>query len=235
MKNWIAVIIFIIIIGLWFGSGYYIYYEWDNDNRGSIGDMFGAINALFAGLAFAGIIYTIAIQRRELELQRKSIEMQTNELKLQREETARSADQLEQQRNLLNYQLSVAHVNELLKLKNKKVEHIKYKAVLNNEDMLYVGLAALREMVKRYNDQGYPQGIIDVVKEFIIVFLYTLKYIDSSELEENHKEELRKLVVMEISVIELIIIRYISNEEETAKNLMEKFEFHIKEEKSFNF
>ena len=33
--------------------------------RGQIGDMFGAVNALFSGLAFAGIIYTIYTQRED--------------------------------------------------------------------------------------------------------------------------------------------------------------------------
>src|SRR5687768_14058386 len=41
--------------------------------RGQFGDMFGAVNALFSGLAFAGIIYTILLQREELEAQRKEL------------------------------------------------------------------------------------------------------------------------------------------------------------------
>ena len=34
-------------------------------DRGLFGDMFGAVNALFSGLAFAGIVYTIHMQRIE--------------------------------------------------------------------------------------------------------------------------------------------------------------------------
>lgn len=29
--------------------------NWDKDERGTFGDMFGAVNALFSGLAFAGL------------------------------------------------------------------------------------------------------------------------------------------------------------------------------------
>ena len=54
------------------------------DVRGQFGDIFGGINALFTGLAFAGVIYTILLQRRELELQR-------TELRLNRDELSRSA------------------------------------------------------------------------------------------------------------------------------------------------
>jgi predicted aspartyl protease len=35
-------------------------------NRGLFGDTFGAMNALFSGLAFAGIVYTILVQRSEI-------------------------------------------------------------------------------------------------------------------------------------------------------------------------
>ena len=52
-----------------------IYFSFDDwGQRGQFGDTFGSVNALFSGLAFAGIIYTISLQRKDLTLQR--IEMQ---------------------------------------------------------------------------------------------------------------------------------------------------------------
>ena len=33
--------------------------------RGTFGDMFGSVNALFSGLAFAGVIITILLQKAE--------------------------------------------------------------------------------------------------------------------------------------------------------------------------
>lgn len=58
--------------------------------RGQFGDLFGSVNALFSGLAFSGLIYTIYLQRQELELQRE-------ELRLQREEMAASRGELANQ------------------------------------------------------------------------------------------------------------------------------------------
>lgn len=49
------------------------------DERGTFGDMFGAVNALFSGLAFAGLIITLILQRRELALQRDELEQTRNE------------------------------------------------------------------------------------------------------------------------------------------------------------
>lgn len=50
-------------------------------DRGTYGDMFGMTNALFSGLAFAGIIVTILMQRKELQLQRLDLELTREELK----------------------------------------------------------------------------------------------------------------------------------------------------------
>lgn len=63
----------------------------DSNERGTFGDMFGGINAVFSGFAFAGVIVTILMQMRELELTR-------NELK-------KSADAQEKSQKALNEQL----------------------------------------------------------------------------------------------------------------------------------
>jgi hypothetical protein len=53
-------------------------------DRGTIGDMFGVVNALFSGLAFAGIIYTVLLQSRELQLQRRELSLTRAELEGQK-------------------------------------------------------------------------------------------------------------------------------------------------------
>ena len=45
-------------------------------NQGQFGDMFGALNTLFTGLAFAGLLYTIHLQRKDLETQAKRLDQQ---------------------------------------------------------------------------------------------------------------------------------------------------------------
>jgi hypothetical protein len=67
--------------------------------RGQFGDQFGAINALFSGLAFLGLILTIAFQTHGLRLQSRDLRLQTEALRLQikefseqKEEMKRSAD-----------------------------------------------------------------------------------------------------------------------------------------------
>jgi len=52
------------------------------------GDMFGGLNALFSGLAFAGLIITILLQREDLRAQKEVLELQLDQLDLQKQELA---------------------------------------------------------------------------------------------------------------------------------------------------
>lgn len=82
---------------------YQLFPDWPT--RGQFGDLFGSVNSLFSGLAFAGLIYTILLQGHELSLQRE-------ELRLQREEMARSREQLAEQARLQKLDL-LATVSQL--------------------------------------------------------------------------------------------------------------------------
>ena len=66
--------------------------------RGQLGDLFGAANSLFSGLAFAGIIFTIFLQRQELKAQRHELELTRNELELTRNEFEKQNTTLARQR-----------------------------------------------------------------------------------------------------------------------------------------
>ncbi len=81
----IKLIIGIILVTLvWIGSGFIIYFLFPNNERGLIGDMFGAINSLFSGLALFGIIISILIQQEELKLQRLELNKTRQEFKTNR-------------------------------------------------------------------------------------------------------------------------------------------------------
>ncbi len=58
---------FAAVIGLWILSWLYTYHCVPQDERSAFGEQFGAINALFSGLAFAGLIFTIFLQQKEIK------------------------------------------------------------------------------------------------------------------------------------------------------------------------
>jgi hypothetical protein len=73
---------------------------------GEFGDMFGAFNAFFAGLAFIGVIYTIYLQSQQVQLQAHELKLQREELSETRKELSRSATAQEQTFKVLSAQLA---------------------------------------------------------------------------------------------------------------------------------
>lgn len=69
--------------------------------RGQFGDQFGAINALFSGLAFAGVIVAILLQGEELKLQRQELADTRAELKRQADAAERQEAALVNQRRAM--------------------------------------------------------------------------------------------------------------------------------------
>jgi hypothetical protein len=75
---WYCLIVSVIIsvIVLWVVSPFVIHMLFkDWNQRGVFGDSFGAVNALFSGLALGGVIVAILLQSQELRHQREEIRM----------------------------------------------------------------------------------------------------------------------------------------------------------------
>lgn len=60
----------VIVFSTW-AANYYLLV--DNPERGTFGDMFGGLNALFSGCAFVGVIVAVLMQSAELRLQREEL------------------------------------------------------------------------------------------------------------------------------------------------------------------
>ena len=75
-----------VICAVWLASFVLIYLCIDDwDVRGQFGDLFGSVNALFSGLAFAGLVITIIQQRHDLQLQRQAINQSKKDINQQNE------------------------------------------------------------------------------------------------------------------------------------------------------
>jgi uncharacterized membrane protein len=86
------------------------------NERGSFGDSFGFINALFSGIALAGVIYTLFLQQKELKLQKQ-------ELKLTREELKRTASAQEKSELALSKQAESLKITAKLNGLNALLSH----------------------------------------------------------------------------------------------------------------
>jgi hypothetical protein len=118
------IFIVLLIVFIWVTTAFFLYLSiatWEN--RGQFGDMFGAVNSLFSGFAFAGLIYTIHLQRKELGYQR-------SELELTRKELTRSASAQEASEKALTKQALALETAGRLNALSSVIEH--YEIVIDS-------------------------------------------------------------------------------------------------------
>lgn len=187
-------------------------------DRGLFGDMFGSVNALFSGLAFAGVIVALILQKKELSLQRAELEQTREELKGQKE-------QLQLQNINLSKQNFENTFFNLLKLHHEYISHIEVPGFGANK-----GRNVLEEFIRKYNNilksnthvqsqtdkkdkileanrvfkRDYP-GHLDIYFRNI---LNALSFIEKSEIEE--KRFYGDLLKAQFSIFELQLINYFS-------------------------
>ena len=126
-QTWSYYLPFIFVILSWIAFWYFsksCNIGWET--KGQFGDTFGTINALFSGLAFAGVIVTILLQREDLQLTQKELKRSTqaqeesaNALKEQIK-SMRYASMLEGYSSLLN------NLNHLVAENKDDISSIKY-------------------------------------------------------------------------------------------------------------
>ncbi len=210
----------ILLVGLsvilaWVATGYLLY---DDPDRGTFGDMFGAVNALFSGLAFAGVIYAILLQREELRLQRRELELTRLELQGQKE-------QLEAQNRTLRKQNFEATFFQLLRLQNEITNSIDLQfsgnRVLKGRDCFQFFYDNLKKLWSQNLAQHGSEDETERIRRTYHTFfeanqaevghyfrsLYNIvKLVDQSELED--KRLYTNLVRAQLSSLELILLFY---------------------------
>ena len=76
MKYKILIFLFITVFILWILNPIIVGYIYQGmAERGQAGDLFGAVNSLFSGLAFAGIIWSLRLQQTQLEMQKEELKL----------------------------------------------------------------------------------------------------------------------------------------------------------------
>lgn len=125
------------------------------EKASELGDMFGSLNTLFSGLAFAGLIITLIYQRQELQLQRKELRMQRREMVAQKKEMEGQKEEMRLQRkqfelqdnNQVFFNLKKSHENlkdrtsrflfeQEISLKRFLSENLNYDSSIQNLDEL---------------------------------------------------------------------------------------------------
>jgi hypothetical protein len=94
----------------------------DPQQRGLFGDSYGVLNALFSGLAFAGVIATLLLQRQELAYQREELEL--TRVELQRAASAQEAtsETIAEQAEVMKVTAHLSGIAALLDSANTEVD-----------------------------------------------------------------------------------------------------------------
>lgn len=223
--NYTLLVVFsVVVVLLYLGSWFLIdHFYACPEQQGQFGDKFGAVNALFSGLAFAGLIFTIILQKNELALQRKELSLTHEELKGQKEQLEEQNKTLKIQRfentffNMLSqFQEVVSGITYTQdfgqKTKEYKGRELFYEGFENlevkiREEGLFVENSrfdTLRECIEMEGLQGYASVEMPTYFDHYFRLLYRiLKFVDKTDLIENDKEK-----YVYTSMIRAILSRY---------------------------
>lgn len=227
---WAILFLLFFVILLWFFSWYWIDMNISkealkiNSNlsneeiRGVFGDKFGAINALFSALAFAGIIFTIILQKKEL--------------RLQREELAETRDEFIKQNKTLNRQRFENTFFQLLKLHGDIVDKLKIKAFDGNDyekREFFVG--AIKEFKYKSNTKFFIYSALNKLDPEEITAYKADRNIVNSFRSKLEQEEIKNLEELADRDIDNFICEPIQNKEqivsEEYKNFFHKFQYNL--------
>lgn len=253
---WVITLIAVVVVGaLWYAN--YCYLVSDNQ-RGTFGDMFGAVNSVFSGLAFAGIIITIFLQSRELKLQREELQETREEFKIQNK-TLR----LQRFENTFFSMLSLHHdiVNNINWLdeqyKSIQIEHTSAIGRKKVGEKLYTGRDVFEKLYKAIYielrrvdsqpeiDECYMSKYYNYQNDFdhyfknlyrIIKLIDTTQFTNDIESDEEFQEKYKytSIIRAQLSAFELLWIFYnclSENGFKKFKDLIEKYTLF----KSFRF
>ena len=125
-------------------------------NWSSVGASFGALSALFTGLAFAGLIVTIVQQKRQLG-------MQSDELKLQRKELKATRKVLKKQNKEFRLQSET--------MKRQQFENIFFKLIdfyqANKKNISFLHIDPINGSEKKF----YGEEAIEIALDELNIYL----------------------------------------------------------------
>lgn len=236
---WFIVFGAILIVALWVCSWILIDCNIDSStNRGEFGDKFGAINSLFSGFAFLGLIITLLFQKEELELQRQELSETRKELEGQKKEFEEQNKIMRRQSfentlfNMLSLQQEI--VNKLLYIERKQeldpsntwgIKDIVteyygrnvFEKLYNNIIVKYVNINGelyecygIKSALKRIPRENFPQIKVTTLFDHYFRHLYRIfKYIKESDLiAKEEKYEYSCIVRSQLSDYELVMLFY---------------------------
>lgn len=248
---WLLILLSVGVIGLFCLSWWWIDETFnDSVEQGQFGDKFGAVNALFSGLAFAGLIFTIILQKKELALQREELTQTREELKGQKEQLAEQNKTLKIQRfentffQMLNqFQEIVNNISYSYNdisgrshtVKGREAFYESFETAIHNTKLTdwnpvhisnqYIGM---RDIIRSIGYEGYMESFTPTYFDHYFRFLYRiLNFVKTSPLVTDYEEEYEYTCMLRamLSRYELVWLYYngLSYGKDKLKPLIERY------------
>ena len=225
----IVILLFTVIL-IWFTFPHWMVHLFkistDKDSQsllGTFGDSFGALNTLFSGLAFSGIIISIYLQSKELSETRSEIKAQGTQFSLQTKALNKQVfeNTFFQMLSLHNEILKGISINHGLEFSgrdafDKLYGILKRQPNIKHSELLQLNSAYMEIYYKYQNEFGhYFRNLYNI-----------LKFVQNSEVED--KKLYTNLLRAQLSSNELIVLFYNGLSEmgnKKLKPLLEEFNF----------
>lgn len=180
--------------------------------QGVFGDKFGAVNALFSALAFAGIIFTIILQKKEL--------------KLQREELEETRGEFIKQNRTLNRQRFENTFFQLLKLHGDIVDKFKIKGFDGNDyEKREFFLGAIKDFKYKSEYKYFIYSGLNKLEPEEINSIKADRDITQTYKSKLEQEEIKNILELTNAEIDNFICEPTENKERIVANEYKNF-FH---------
>ena len=216
LRNNLLSVMIVMVLVLFLANLCLVFLPYDENERGTFGDQFGAVNALFSGLAFAGLIFTIILQRRDLKLQRRDLRLQREELTLTRKEMEEQTAEFEKQNETLKIQrfentffnmmsqfqevvnnltVMVTTSSGIYESKGRDVFQAQFEKTvvyvdLKNEAKNKARFRGMKGALEKYNLDGYLYSDTPTCFDHYFRLLYRiLKFVKTTSLVTTYEEE----------------------------------------------
>lgn len=235
-----SIILILFVFLLFFASLGFVCTHWSCWTiRGTFGDSFGALNALFSGLAFAGLIVTLIMQKDELSMQREELDEAKQELRQQ-------SIEFKKQNKTMNLQRFENTFFNMLDLQETITRNLHYDCPDGADSFECVGrmvfnkfytykMLDFEENIRGIGTYLHHKGLhqysrvpdIEVFDHYFRHLYRIFKFVNESPLIETEKEryDYACIVRSQLSEYELLMLFYNSLQEENVKFkiLIEKF------------
>ena len=196
----IVLLVTVFVVWLLYGLAAYNFPK-SLEKSGQTGDMFGGITALFSGLAFAGLVFTLFVQKKELQYQREELGHLVEEQRQTKGHLKDQATHLKSQSEFIERPIFENNFFQLLSSFNDYVANTRVtasKTVLEGHDAYgqifaklklnlfgYMGMREPRSAIFRDEYEIFYQGNKDDLGPYYRQLYNILKFIRNSNLEDQ--------------------------------------------------